>query len=103
MDLPKNLENRIVTTSVNDYMNYYKIGSENYGLESIFISSGERRIRHDSHSLHDALYKEMAEYMKKRDVIAVTDMRIVETAVAIDGVYLRRATMYGTAIVEKKK
>ncbi|MEK6834769.1 MAG: hypothetical protein AABX61_00720 [Nanoarchaeota archaeon] len=102
MDLPKNLEDRIVTTSVNNYINHYKLSPEDYELESIFFSSGER-IRRDSHSLHDTLYKEMAEHMKKRGVIAVTDMRIVETAVAIDGVYLRRATMYGTAIVEKRK
>ena len=102
MDLPKDLEERIVTTPADVYMRHYGLTSEGYDLKAIHVTS-EARL-----SPSDNLYQEMARIMGKRKIVAVTDVRITEFGTKraeLGGIsmgHVTDGTMYGTAIVKRK-
>jgi len=96
--LPKNLAQRIVTTSADVYMRHYDLSPDKYDLIGVSVSTHAGGRESSLPDLSDELFNEMKKTMAKNDYEAVTDMRISQIVGIISTAYLR-ATMYGTAIV----
>jgi len=98
-DLPEKLEDRIVTTDAFTYMRHNELKPENFDLVPMWAWQYAQGTS-STEGFYEKLYSGMAERMKEKGVVAVTDAIISETAYDVNS---RKALMYGTAIVPVKK
>jgi hypothetical protein len=100
-DLPGDFEERIVTTSVMDYMHFYDLKREDYELGKFHVSHMSGEVDRNT----SELYGEAVERMKRNKIIALCDIRISEVSQGgsddFDAVF--KSMLYGTAIIGKEK